>query len=46
MVLVCTGILIYRLAVKKDDGANLYVRRVQRAAEAPTAEAPEQEKRS
>ena len=41
MVLVCTGILIYRLAVKKDNGVNLYVRRVQRAAEAP-----EQEKRS
>ena len=41
MVLVCTGILVYRLAVKKDDGSNLYVSRVQRAAEAP-----EQEKRS
>lgn len=41
MVLVCTGILIYRLAVKKDNGVNLYVRRVQRAAEVP-----EQEKRS
>ena len=46
MVLVCTGILIYRLAVKKDNGVNLYVRRVQRAAEAPTVETPEQEKKS
>ena len=43
MVLVCAGILVYQFKVKKADGSNLFVKRVQQSAE---AEETEQEKRS
>ena len=39
MVLVCAGILVYQLKVKKADGANLFVKRVQQTTEAEEAAA-------
>ena len=39
MVLVCAGVLIYQLKVKKADGSNLFVKRVQQTPEAEEAAA-------
>ena len=39
MVLVCAGILVYQFKVKKADGSNLFVRRVQQTTEAEEAAA-------
>lgn len=39
MVLVCAGVLIYQLKVKKADGSNLFVKRVQQTTEAEEAAA-------
>ena len=44
MVLVCAGILVYQFKVKKADGSNLFVKRVQQSAEAEeTAASDEQQ---
>ena len=37
MVLVCAGILVYQLKVKKADGSNLFVKRVQQTTETEEA---------
>ena len=39
MVLVCAGILVYQFKVKKADGSNLFVKRVQQTTEAEEAAA-------
>ena len=39
MVLVCAGILVYQFKVKKADGSNLFVKRMQQTTEAEEAAA-------
>ena len=39
MVLVCAGILVYQFKIKKADGSNLFVKRVQQTTEAEEAAA-------
>lgn len=43
MVLVCAGILVYQFKVKKADGSNLFVKRVQQSAEAEETAAPDEQ---
>ena len=43
MVLVCAGILVYQFKIKKADGSNLFVKRVQQSAEAEETAAPDEQ---